>query len=75
MLPKHILDVQTFVANLPILKPRDFCIASRGAEAFQAPIADGRIAINETVPAGVREDIECKFALHAADFVRSLPDL
>jgi hypothetical protein len=34
-----------------------------------------RIAINETVLAGVREDIERKLALHAADFVHSLPDL
>ncbi len=34
-----------------------------------------RIAINETVLAGVREDIERTLARHAADFVRSLPDL
>jgi hypothetical protein len=67
MLPKHILDAQTFVANLPIPEPR--------AEAFHAPTAGDRISINETVLAGVREDIERKFALHAADFAPSLPDL
>jgi hypothetical protein len=60
MLPKHILDAQTFVANLPIPEP---C-----AEALHSPIARGRISTNETVLAGVP-------ALHTADFVRSLPDL
>jgi len=67
MLPKHISDAQTFVANLPIPEPR--------AKAFYGPAAGGRISINETVLPGVRKDIELELALHAADFVRSLPDL
>jgi hypothetical protein len=35
----------------------------------------GRIAINEDVLSGVREQIKLKLANHAKDFVQSLPDL
>lgn len=67
MLPKHISDAKTFVANLPIPEPHDFSFASRGAEAFQAQIVDGKsqalvvgsdlVAFTEGVTAGQRQDI------------------